>query len=155
STVSQSLFADTETYGLELEGVLRPTTWFDVSAIATLEEPEYKGLTFTDASNVFHDFDGNQLIRVPKTSARIVPGFNLFNDRLRLQASVEYEGERFVDTANSVKLPDYLTVNVSGRLDITPSLSLFGYVDNANDSLGLTEGNPRAGEVASIDAGKN
>ena len=154
-TTSQTLYADTQTFGLELEGTVRPVAWFDVSATATLQDPRYKGLTYTDSSGKAIDYDGNRLIRVPITSLRIVPGFNLFDGKLRLQASWEYEGKRFVDTANSVRLPAYATVNISARADLGAGFTLFGYIDNVNNSLGLTEGNPRQGEVQNADAGAN
>lgn len=155
AAVSESLYADTQTFGVELEGTVRPTTWFDLSATATLEHGVYKGLTYVDANNKPFDFDGNLLIRVPSVSLRIVPGFNLMDGRIRLQGSWEYEGKRYVDTANSVRLPAYGTINLSARFDVSKSLSLYGYIDNVNNSLGLTEGNPRAGEVQNGDAGAN
>jgi outer membrane receptor protein involved in Fe transport len=154
-STSEARFADTETLGAELEAAYRPFSWFDVTATATFQDPQYKGLTYTDSAGKLNNFDGNQLIRVPKTSLRVVPGFNLMDSRLRLQAAVEYEGERYVDTANSVRLPDYTAVNLSARFDVTDKLALYAYVDNAGNSLGLTEGNPRAGELASADAGAN
>lgn len=101
------------------------------------------------------DYDGDQLIRVPKNSFRIVPGVNLLDDKLRLQMSYEYEGRRYVDTANTVVLPQYHTIGFSARYQMTPELSFFFYADNLNNSLGLTEGNPRAGELASSDATKS
>jgi outer membrane receptor protein involved in Fe transport len=153
--VSEARFADTQTFGIELEGTLHPVRWFDVSATATLQDPQYKGLTYVDANNKTFDFDGNQLIRVPTVSLRFVPGLNLLDGRIRLQGSWEYEGKRYVDTANSVRLPAYATVNLSARFDVSPKLSLYGYVDNLNNSLGLTEGNPRAGELQNGDAGAN
>jgi outer membrane receptor protein involved in Fe transport len=104
---------------------------------------------------VLRDFDGNQLIRVPKTSVRIVPAVNLFDHRLRLQVSWEYEGERFVDTANSVRLPQYDVLNASGRFAFTDALEAYAYIDNVTNSMGLTEGNPRQGEVQNADAGAN
>lgn len=152
-TLSETRYADTQTFGLELEGTVRPAPWFDLSGTATLEDPRYKGLTFTDKSGQLNDYDGNRLIRVPTVSLRFVPGFNLFGGRLRAQASWEYEGARYVDTANSVKLPAYATVNVSVRAQLSDRLTVFGYIDNLNNSLGLTEGNPRAGEVQNADAG--
>ncbi len=155
TSISETLFADTQTFGAEIEGSVRPTRWFDVSATATLQDPKYKGLVYTNAAGTKFDFDGNRLIRVPTVSLRLVPGLNLFDGRLRLQASWEYEGARYVDTANSVKLPAYATVNLSARLNITDGLTLYGYVDNVNNSLGLTEGNPRAGEIQNGDAGAN
>jgi outer membrane receptor for ferrienterochelin and colicin len=134
---------------------LRPVRWFDLSATATLEDPRYKGLTYVDASNKTFDFDGNRLIRVPTVSLRLVPGLNLLDGRIRLQGSWEYEGARYVDTANSVRLPAYGTINLSARFDVSQRLSVYGYVDNLNNSLGLTEGNPRAGELQNGDAGAN
>ncbi|WEK02279.1 MAG: TonB-dependent receptor [Candidatus Sphingomonas phytovorans] len=153
--ISETRYADTQTFGLELEGTVRPVRWFDLSATATLEDPRYKGLTYVDASKKTFDFDGNRLIRVPTVSLRLVPGLNLLDGRIRLQGSWEYEGARYVDTANSVRLPAYGTINLSARFDVSRSLSLYGYVDNLNNSLGLTEGNPRAGELQNADAGAN
>jgi len=155
ASVTEALYADTQTFGLELEGALRPVRWFDLSGTATIQDPRYKGLTYVDAAGKTNDYDGNRLIRIPTLSLRLVPGFNLLGDRLRVQASWEYEGARYVDTANSVRLPAYATVNLSTRFNISDQLSIFGYVDNLNNSLGLTEGNPRAGEVQNGDAGAN
>ncbi|MFD0326137.1 TonB-dependent receptor [Lysobacter gummosus] len=157
STVQQG-FADTKTTGLELEGYWTPTRWFDLQLTATVQDPKYKGLRYTELVNgapVLRDFVDNQLIRVPKNSFRVVPGLNLLDDRLRLQVAYEYQGERFVDTANSVKLPSYHVINASARYQFVPGLTLFLYADNLTNSRGLTEGNPRAGELQSADAGNN
>lgn len=157
STVQQG-YASTKTVGLELEGSWYPAEWFDLQLTATVQEPEYQDLRYTElvsGAPVLRDFVGNQLIRVPKQSVRVVPGFNLFDNKLRLQASYEHQGERYVDTANSVRLPSYYAINASARYELTPELSLFLYGDNLTNSLGLTEGNPRAGELQSGDAGAN
>jgi len=151
-------YTDTRTYGLELEGGLYPVEWFDLTFNATLEQPKYSGLRFTDnvgGKPVFRDYDGNQLIRVPKASVRVVPGVNLFDRRLRLQVAWEYEGARYVDIANSVVLPHYDVLNASAQFSITDHFDVYGYVDNITNSLGLTEGNPRAGELQNADAGAN
>jgi outer membrane receptor protein involved in Fe transport len=156
--VQQNLYADTRTYGLELEGGFYPMEWFDLTFSSTLEQPKYDGLRYTDnvgGQPVLRDYNGNQLIRVPKVSVRIVPGFNLFGQRLRVQAAWEWEGARYVDTANSVILPHYDVLNVTARFAVSEHFDLYGYVDNVTNSFGLTEGNPRAGEVQSNDAGAN
>src|SRR6202012_992587 len=130
----------------------------DLTFNSTLEQPKYEGLRYTDnvsGQPVLRDYNGNQLIRVPKVSVRIVPGFNLFGQRLRVQASWEWEGARYVDTANSVILPHYDVLNASARLAVNERFDLYGYVDNVTNSFGLTEGNPRAGELQSLDAGAN
>lgn len=151
-------YASTKTFGLELEGKLRPTAWSDLGFNVTLQQPEYKDLRYTDKINnvpVARDFTGNQLVRVPKVSYRLVPGVNLLGDKLRLQLSFEYEGARFVDSANSVRLPSYKVINLSGRYQVSDAVSVYAYVDNVDNSQGLTEGNPRAGELQNADAGAN
>lgn len=157
ASTAQTGYANTKTYGLELEGTFYPSSLFDVQYTATLQQPKYQGLKYTSGyvagEPVLVDYDNNQLIRVPKVSYRIVPGLNLLGGKLRLQMSYEHEGKRFVDTANSVVLPSYYTIGASVRYQATPDLSLFLYGDNLNNSLGLTEGNPRAGELSSSDAG--
>ena len=149
-------FANTNTFGLELEGSIYPVEWFDLSATATLQHGEYQGLkaeavsggTLTEAYN----YNGNKLIRVPQVSVRAVPGFNLFRNRLRLQSAIEYEGKRYTDVANSQVLPAYTKVDIDAQVKITNEISLFGVIDNLTNSLGLTEGNPRAGEIQSSEA---
>ncbi len=153
--VNEARYADTRTLGLELETAYRPTDWFDVSATATVQQPEYQGLQYTDRDGNAHDYDGNQLIRVPKQSLRIVPGLNFLDRRLRVQLAYERQGARYVDTANSVRLPAYDVFNLSARYDVSDRFSVYGYVDNLDNSLGLTEGNPRQGELENGDAGAN
>jgi outer membrane receptor protein involved in Fe transport len=156
ASTAQTGYADTETYGLELEGTLYPCKWFDLQYSATLQDPRYKGLRYTTlqaGAPVLLDYDNNLLIRVPRKSVRLVPGVNLLDNKLRLQLTYEYEGKRYSDTANTVVLPQYSMLSFSARYQATPNLSLFLYADNLNNSLGLTEGNPRAGELKSADAG--
>jgi len=158
SSTPQTGYAATRTFGVELEGKVRPASWGDLGFNLTWQDPQYKNLRYVDKVNnlpVQRDFSGNQLVRVPKMSFRLVPGLNLMGDALRLQLSYEYEGARFVDSANSVRLPSYRVVNFSARYQFTPALAGFVYVDNVANSQGLTEGNPRAGELQSADAGAN
>ncbi len=149
----QTLYANTQTFGLELEGAYYPYKWFDISATSTLQSAKYKGLVYTDQSGNLKNYNGNQLIRIPAVSFRVVPGFNVFGDRVRLQAPIEYEGKRYVDVANSVVLPSYVKIDINAQVKVTDKISLFGVIDNVNNSLGLTEGNPRQGEVQNADYG--
>lgn len=158
SAAPQTGYASTRTWGLELEGMLRPTDWADLGFNLTFQNPEYDNLRYTDQVSgkpVPRDFSGNRLVRVPKTSARLVPGLNLLGDDLRLQLAWEYQGDRFVDSANSVRLPSYRVLNFSARYRISNKMTGFLYVDNIENSQGLTEGNPRAGELQNADAGAN
>ncbi len=61
--------------------------------------------------------------------------------------------KRYAETANSVRLPSYQLLNLSARYELCERVSMYGDVDNVTNSLGLSEGNPRAGELASSDAG--
>ena len=128
------------TFGLEFEGSWYPAEWFDVQLTATLQEPEYKDLPYTEVVSgapVLRDFVGNQLIRVPKVSCRMVPGLNLFDSKLRLQAAYEHQGERFVDTANSVRLPSYSRRQRQRALrSRRPSCRCSCMRDNLTNSLG-------------------
>jgi outer membrane receptor protein involved in Fe transport len=149
-------YASTRTFGLELETAWYPADWFDLRVNATWQDAQYRDLRYSELVNgapVLRDFVGNQLIRVPELGARVVAGINLLDQRLRLQAAAEHQGERYVDTANSVRLPSYQLLNLSARYELSERVSMYGYVDNVTNSLGLTEGNPRAGELASSDAG--
>jgi len=155
-STNQQGYASTKTRGLELEGTWFPSELFDVQLTATWQDPKYQDLRYTqlvDGAPVLLDYVGNQLIRVPRVSYRLVPGVNLLDGRLRLQLACEYEGKRYVDTANSVVLPSYKVLSASARYEVDPAWSLFFYADNLTNSLGLTEGNPRAGELSSSDAG--
>ena len=155
TSTAQTGYANTKTTGLELEGKAYFTDWSDLGFTATVQDPQYDNLIYTDRVNnlpVVRNFKGNQLIRVPKVSYRLVPGLNLLEGKLRLQLAYEFQGARFVDAANSVRLPSYTLLNLSGRYQIDKQTSVFAYIDNVTNSQGLTEGNPRAGEIQSADA---
>jgi outer membrane receptor protein involved in Fe transport len=169
--VNQTSITDTKTLGLELEGTVRPTSWFDLRFSATFQDPKFGDYKFEEACTVSatdptcqvkppaatasrtRDFTGNQLIRVPKTSFRLTPGVNLLDSKLRLEASVERYDDRFSDAANTSKLPAYTLVNATVRYEITDGLTVYAYGNNLFDELGLTEGNPRAGQIISGEAG--
>ena len=154
--ISRTEYTTTETFGLEFEGTLRPVDWFDLSASATWQQPEFGDFQVTSLVNgapVVADYTGNQLLRVPEISFRIIPGFNLLNKKLRLQFPIEYYGDRYADAANTVELPAYRVFNASLRYDINRSLTLYVNVDNIDNEIGLTEGNPRTGQFQSGDAG--
>ncbi len=54
-----------------------------------------------------------------------------------------------------MRLPDYDVLNASGSFAFTDAFQMYAYVDNITNSMGLTEGNPRQGEVQNTDAGAN
>lgn len=154
--VSRTEYTTTETIGVEFEGTLRPVEWFDLSVSATWQNPEFGDFRVTQLVNgapVVADYTGNRLLRVPEVSLRVIPGFNLLGGNLRVQFPIEYYGDRYADAANTVELPAYRVFNAAVRYDITPSLTLYVNVDNIDNEIGLTEGNPRSGQFQSGDAG--
>jgi catecholate siderophore receptor len=149
-------FADARTIGVEAEGMFRPFNGFDLSFVLTYQKPEFRNFEFTEVvagQPTDRNFSGNQLLRVPELGFRVIPGVNLFNDRVRIQAEAEYFSKRFADAANTVPLPSYWLIGGSARFAITDNFSLFLIGDNLTNEIGLTEGNPRAGQFASGDAG--
>ncbi len=147
----QTVIADTKTYGIEVEALVRPSRYFDVSFQATYQDPQYKGFVFTSAAGVVTNYDGKQLIRVPKFALRVVPAVNLFNDRVRAELEIERYSTRYPDIANSQKLPSFTQLNFNLRAALTDAFSLGLNINNLTNTLGLTEGNPRAGEFNASD----
>ena len=172
SFISSTQFGASRAYGLEMEGTIRPTEMFDATFAATLQDSTVRNLAFdqtiakvngacplpTDtftagASCLRHfDFSGNQQIRTPRVSVRVTPAVNLLDGRLRAEVDVEYFGKRFSDLANLTEIPAYHLINAQVRYNITDNLTLYVYGTNLTNEIGLTEGNPRAGQFVSGEA---
>ncbi|WP_420137818.1 TonB-dependent receptor [Sphingomonas sp.] len=148
----QTIYTDTRAYGVEFEGTIRPTPWFDFTLNATWQDPTFRNLRYGELQGttlIPRDYSGNQLLRVPKFALRATPALTLFDNRLRAQMDVEYYGKRFADAANTSKLPSYTALNASIRFALNDQITLWAYGDNLTNTIGLTEGNPRAGELTS------
>lgn len=173
SFISRTEFASTETYGVELEGTARPTDWFDVSLNATVQDPHLGKFIFnervakvagacplpsdtltagTDCLRA-RDFTDHTIVRTPKVSLRLTPGVNLFEGRVRAELDLQYYGKRFSDLANTLTIPDYYLLNAQVRWNVTDQLTVHAYATNLTNEIGLTEGNPRAGQFISGEAG--
>lgn len=154
--VSRTAFTTTETFGLELDGQWRPTEWFDMRFNTTFQQPEFESFVFTELVNgslVARNYSGNRLVRVPEESYRLIPAVNLLDDALRMELDIQHYGDRFSDAANSVSLPAYTMLNANVRYDLTSNISVYLNGTNLTNEIGLTEGNPRAGQFQSGDAG--
>lgn len=171
--VSRTEFASTETYGFELEGTVAPSPVFDASFNVTVQDPHLGRFIFnervakvagacplpsdtntagTDCLRA-RDFTDHTIIRTPKVSLRVTPGVNLFDGRLRAELDVQYYGKRFSDLANTLTIPDYWLLNAQVRYNVSDNITIYGYGTNLANEIGLTEGNPRAGQFISGDAG--
>lgn len=150
--IQQTVYSDTRAYGLEFEGTVRPVAWFDFTLQATAQNPTFRNLRYNEASGttlIPRDYSGNQLLRVPKLALRATPAITLLDGRLRAQADLEYYTKRYGDAANTQVLPSYAVINASARFKLTDRLTVWAYGDNLTNTIGLTEGNPRSGELTS------
>ncbi|TGX48683.1 hypothetical protein E5A73_20465 [Sphingomonas gei] len=150
--IQQTVYTDARAYGVEFEGTIRPAVFFDFTLNATWQKPTFRNLKYNELSGttlIPRDYSGNQLLRVPKLALHATPAFNLFDGRLRAQLDVEHYTKRYADAANTSELPAYTVLNASLRLGVTDRLSLWTYGDNLTNTIDLTEGNPRAGELTS------
>lgn len=173
SYVSTTQFGASRAFGFELEATVRPVPMFDAQFAATVQNSEVQDLVFnqsvakvggacplptdtvTAGANCLRrfDFDGNQQVRTPKVSVRVTPGVNLLDGRLRAEVDLQYFGKRFSDLANLTVIPDYVLVNAQVRFNVTDNITLYAYGTNLTNEIGLTEGNPRAGQFISSEAG--
>ena len=156
SYTQQTVYTDTRAYGIEFEGTVRPASFFDFTINATWQEPTFRNLKYNELATVNgvqtlipRDYSGNQLLRVPKLALRATPAVNLFDHRFRAQLDVEHYTKRYADAANASELPAYTVLNASVRFALTDQISLWAYGENLTNTIGLTEGNPRAGELTS------
>lgn len=173
SYISTTQFGASRAFGFELEATVRPVPMFDAQFAATVQNSEVQNLVFnqsvakvggacplptdtvTAGANCLRrfDFDGNQQVRTPKVSVRVTPGVNLLDGRLRAEVDLQYFGKRFSDLANLTVIPDYFLVNAQVRFNVTDNITLYAYGTNLTNEIGLTEGNPRAGQFISSEAG--
>jgi len=152
--VLNTVYGDTKTVGVEVEGTWRPVRWFDVHANYTYQDARFSNFAYTSSTGQAIDYSDNRLLRVPENQVRITPGFNLLDGRVRLESDFSYYGKRYADVANQISLPSYKTVDLNARFDATDRLSFNLYVNNLFDEIGLTEGNPRAGTIENEEVGQ-
>lgn len=150
--VTANRFADTRTIGLETEIVWIPVPAFELGWTGTIQNPEYTDLrfdpTFPSPDPEF-DVSGNQIRRVPKFISALRGSYQ-FDQRagnLKLWATWAYIDKRFVDDANLAVLPSYHKLDAGLAVDISRQVGVQLVGNNLTNSIGLTEGNPRTGQV--------
>jgi iron complex outermembrane receptor protein len=135
---SENTFADTENYGVEIEGFARFfNNLVEVSFNGTIQNPKYTGLSGSSL------LEGNTVRRMPKLYFNISPAVNITKE-WRTYLSYNYYGERFQDQLNVQTLPAF------GEFGAGTSYQLGKIrfaVDGTNifNTIGITEGDPRAG----------
>ncbi len=91
---------------------------------------------------------------MPKTSFRVTPGLNLLDAKLRLEASVERYDDLLLGRGQHLETAGLHPAGRNGPLQHhrRPD-EVYAYGNNLTNELGLTEGNPRAGQIISGEAG--
>ena len=147
---TQQVNGNTRDYGLELDGDVRPFEWFDIAFTGTIQNPYFTIANYSlSAGAAPTSYADDQLLRIPHVSASISPSVHLLDDKLKLGMTFEYYGSRYADVANTQYLPSYTVLSADARYDVMQDLSVMATAYNLTNSIGLTEGNARAGEVVS------
>ena len=80
----------------------------------------------------------------------ITPQYDLPNHLGNVYLRYQYIGRTYADDGDGVVLPGYGVLSMGGNVNLTPKLDLNLSVENVNDTMGLTEGNPRQGFTQSV-----
>jgi len=139
-------FANSTTVGLECEATYSARAGWGIDVIATLQQPRLHDFTFT-VGGVMKNFDGNRVRRIPQVFADFRPFVKLAG--ARVFGNLRYVGARFVDDANEVTLPAYAELNAGASYSF-PHVTLALNAANLTNAIGLTEGNPRFGQVVGV-----
>jgi outer membrane receptor protein involved in Fe transport len=146
--ITNEVNGNTRDYGLELDGDIRPLDWFDIAFTGTIQNPYFTSLTYAlSAGAVPTSYTGDQLLRVPHFSGSVSPSVHLMQDRLKAGLIFEYYGARYADVANTEYLPAYTVLSANAAFEARKDLTVLASAYNLTNSIGLTEGNARAGEV--------
>jgi iron complex outermembrane recepter protein len=153
--VQRQAFRNTETLGVEAEITLNITPNWNIGLSATYQSPKFVDTPaaefITEQGNTETvDINGNLPVRVPKHFGQLTISYALNNfswGNAWLYASYSWSGKRYADDANTAELPLYGIVNLGFSIESNSGYYLRGDVKNVNNSEGLSEGDPRAGET--------
>ena len=145
-------FADTETIGIEAEVILAPAPGWQLAFTGTFQQPEFKNYNFNffDPSTGTlqpQNFSGNQVRRIPELILNFRPSYA--TGAWRFFASWFSGDDRFVDDANTVVLPGYDKIDAGFSYEF-PLVTLQLTGTNLTNEIGLTEGNPRVGQIVGV-----
>ncbi|REC47967.1 TonB-dependent receptor [Chryseobacterium pennipullorum] len=135
---SENTFANTENYGVELEGYARLfNNLLEVTFNGTVQNPKYKDLEEGSL------LEGNTVRRMPKFYFNIAPAVNITKS-WRAYVSMNYYGKRFQDELNVQTLPSFTEFGAGMSYQLG---KIRFAVDGTNifNTIGITEGDPRAG----------
>ncbi|MEX0288947.1 MAG: TonB-dependent receptor, partial [Flavobacteriaceae bacterium] len=148
----------TATFGLEGTWNYRFAEDWSLNGTATYQNHEITKNETTDLTNgqVSTINEGNEIGRQPNFLGSL--GLNFDNSMFDANFTLNHTGSKFTDDSNNVEL-DAITIARLGagytfKTEDVNSVRLGFSVFNLFDSVGLTEGNPRAGIGGQVDDGQ-
>lgn len=153
NTIELQTLLDSETIGLEAELDVGDFYGFGFNVKATIQDPEITDLSVFNVAGVnidpgsvmTPDVAGNEVQRIARRIIVAEPRYSFDYGDIggTLFGTIYSVGERFANPGNTVVLPGYTTVGVGLLLDYRGfEFTFIG--DNLTNTIGLTEGNPRA-----------
>jgi len=134
--------------GVEVDGRIKPVSWFELAGSVTWADPQYRNLANTSGADPTA-VNGNQIIREAKFFGNVRPSvrFPVGGGEVEIAGRYEWVGRRYVDLFNLTALPAYQTFGASASASVGNwRFQVVG--DNLTNAKGLTEGNPRTDQLA-------
>ena len=152
---NRDAFRNTETLGLEAEVSFNVTGGWHIGLAATIQDPEFvdtPAAEFIDAGGSVDsvDINGNLPVRVPENFGQVTTRYDfegLSWGFASIYGSYSWSGKRYADDANTAELPGYALLNLGAAIEWNNGFYIRANVKNLNNSEGLSEGDPRAGET--------
>ncbi len=129
------IFYDIETLGWTTDIISNPFKNFDIHFLVTLQNPIYKNFSY-EAFGETYSYDDKNIPELSKVLLEIDPSYKMFNQKVRLWASLRYFGKQYSTLSNALYYNgwwetfagiDY-TVNrkLELKLDVTNFLNQYG-----------------------------
>jgi len=120
--------------GFEATADAKVTDAFTVNANLAYTKAKYRQFTYVDSGGNVVDASGNEIPNAPKWLANVWASYaGVAGLPLELGGGVRYVGERSGNTANTLRLDAYTTLNVYATYNLTPKVAVSVRVDNLTD----------------------
>ena len=135
--VSTTYPSSSQSTGLEFETTVRPVANFDINFSGDFARAKYVNSG---------PLTGKLVARMPGTEFRLTPSYRIPTDfgAIRLFGTYTRIAHRYSDAPNTQFLPGYGTLDLGAAASLSDGLDLRLSITNVTNTLGLTEGNPRA-----------